>query len=339
MHNVSPLHSLGIVNIDFANDFIALLDRTQVGHMGNWKYSNINFQPSSKNMPREFWQEFTHSKDYYISNSERDLIRERLLEIVAQFNLPIETFIEFGPGASDAVQSKSVPFIHALGTIKRYVPIDIEQDFLDQAENVVNHTGMKPEIFKINQDFYSPLPFDLQTGGYKLAAMFGCTISNIQEFPFLPFPEERLRGCLGSLRKVLNVGDTFILTVDSNQDEGSLLKAYSSQRDIYQNLFWRIKHEVCPEEDGFNPENFEFDPTWFPQSHALSHGIRVKKNCTFSVLDRVYTLHAGEVFYFHNCYKVPSHLIRNVSEQAGFKHLSVFSDRQGRICLHVLRAV
>lgn len=337
MISVLKPHPKTELNTALANDFIDLLDHHTTAHMGKWKYSNKNFSNIKSHEPKDYWQEFTHSSSYYISDAERDLIRTSLPQVITKLRMPVTNFIEFGPGASDAVQSKTVPFLHAIKTIKKYIPIDVEQGFLDQASDVVRHTGLRIQVQKINSNFYEPLSISKESDkAYQMAAMFGCTISNIEQAPYLPFPQLHLTKQLISLRSFLKKNDAFVLTVDSNQNEESLIAAYAPQKDMYMNLLWRIKHETNTSDD-FDPNKFEFKPVWFPDSHALSHAIICKEPMSFSIMDRYYNLHKGQVFYFHNCYKIPSHLMIEVGQHAGFEHKAVHTDLNGRLCLHLFQ--
>lgn len=156
----------------------------------------------------------THLDEYYPTSRERAILAARSAEIAAASGA--DTLVELGSGTSEKTRLLLDAFSD-LGTLRRFVPLDVSELVLEQAAAAIAAERPGIEVVPVVGDFLHD--FDrIPAGGRRLVVFLGGTIGNLT-------PDEQGR-FLGRLADTLDPGDGLLLGTDLVKDVGRLLAAY-----------------------------------------------------------------------------------------------------------------
>ena len=235
--------------------------------------------------------------------------------------------IEFGPGSKKAFVNKTLPFLKAVEQCQSYIPVDLCQAYLLQAEEVLKHELSQILVKPIEDDFFENTElvkkFDRPVVWFK-----GSTITNLSTSKCIDFLEH--------ISQALKFEGLLIVGVDANQNESSLKKAYFNQKvaKFVLNIFHRIKRDL--KITSFNPTTFKYEFEWNPMQYCVRHAAIATKEQNF-VLDGVnLSIKEGEKFHLLSSYKYPVDYFQSLAKKAGLKPLDCFIDEGKRMVIHVL---
>jgi uncharacterized SAM-dependent methyltransferase len=167
----------------------------------------------------EIYDNVTKCPDYYLFREEAQLIAQSS-DILADCLQKVETVIELGPGSENGLALKTLPLLSYGAKIHKYIAVDISQSYLEKIGTYVQqHSSLNVELQctdfvenKLNYIHYS---------GPKAIVVLGSTIGG--------FDKNTRRKCLKNISDAANQEDLFIITIDTNHDEESLLRAYGGK--------------------------------------------------------------------------------------------------------------
>ena len=199
----------------------------------------------------ELFDEITRLPEYYLTEREREILRDRAGEVaeLTQAN----TLVELGSGTSE----KTRLLMDALadhGHLRRFVPFDVSEETLraSAAAIVQDYPGL--EVHAVVGDFGRHLSF-LPEGKRRLIAFLGSTIGNLP-------PIERA-GFLQSVEATLTPGEALLLGVDLVKDVARLEAAYNDSAgltaEFNRNILYVLNRELGGD---FEPEQFEHVARW-----------------------------------------------------------------------------
>ena len=159
--------------------------------------------------------------DYYLCKDETQIISNSKAALEQHLS-KITDVIEVGPGSAHAVSNKTLPILTYAKNLKRYHAIDHSNNYLMDACNAIEDKYPNLDILKIEADLMnleSVKIFSTKQGS-KAALFLGSTLGN--------FTNIQQTHIINQFASLLNLNDLFILTIDTNHDDESLLKAYSN---------------------------------------------------------------------------------------------------------------
>jgi L-histidine N-alpha-methyltransferase len=199
----------------------------------------------------ELFDAITRLSEYYLTEREREILRERAGEVaeLTQAN----TLVELGSGTSE----KTRLLMNALADadhLRRFVPFDVSEETLRASAAAIVHEYPGLEVHAVVGDFCRHLAF-LPEGRRRLMAFLGSTIGNLP-------PEDRT-GFLESVEATLNPGEALLLGVDLVKDVGRLEAAYNDSvgltAEFNRNILLVLNREL---QGNFEPEQFEHVARW-----------------------------------------------------------------------------
>jgi L-histidine Nalpha-methyltransferase len=233
----------------------------------------------------ELFDEITRLPEYYLTEREREILRDRAGEVaeLTQAN----TLVELGSGTSE----KTRLLMDALaedGHLRRFVPFDVSEETLraSAAAIVQEYPGL--EVHAVVGDFGRHLSF-LPEGRRRLIAFLGSTIGNLP-------PIERA-GFLESVEATLNPGEALLLGVDLVKDVVRLEAAYNDSAGLTAGFNRNILHVLNRELGGdFEPEQFEHVARWDGDDEWIEMVLRSsrRQEVVLEELDLVVSFAAGE---------------------------------------------
>ncbi|MBC7375228.1 MAG: L-histidine N(alpha)-methyltransferase [Frankiales bacterium] len=166
------------------------------------------------------FDEITRLPEYYPTRCEREILQQHAGAIAVLSGA--DTLIELGSGTSEKTRLL-LDALTAAGTLRRFVPFDVDESVLTMAGKQIGDEYPDVEIHAVVGDFEHHLPL-LPTGGRRLVAFLGGTIGNL-------LPDQRAE-FLATLAATLAPGDTLLLGTDIVKDAARLVAAYDDAQGV-----------------------------------------------------------------------------------------------------------
>lgn len=192
-------------------DVLAGLTATPKELPPKWFYDDVG---------SELFDKITRLVEYYPTEAEREILRERASLIVARSGA--DTFVELGSGTSDKTRVLLEAF-GVTGQLRRFVPFDVSEATLREAAASIAATWPRLEVHGVVGDFDHHLSA-IPRGGRQLTAFLGGTIGNYKT-------EERGR-FLSAMAERMAPGDTLLLGTDLVKDTERLELAYDDPAGV-----------------------------------------------------------------------------------------------------------
>jgi L-histidine Nalpha-methyltransferase len=227
----------------------------------------------------------TRLEEYYPTRRERAILSDRAGEVAELTGA--EVLIELGSGTSEKTRLL-LDALRAAGTLRRFVPFDVDAGTLEAAAGAVASEYPGVEVQPVVGDFEGDMGL-LPIGGRRLLAFLGSTIGNLN-------PEARAV-FLGRIGAVLQPGDAFLLGVDLVKDAARLEAAYDDATGVTaafnRNLLRRINRELDAD---FAPERFDHVARFDPGAEWIEMLLRsqVDQVVTVGALNLTVVFTAGE---------------------------------------------
>jgi dimethylhistidine N-methyltransferase len=292
---------------------------------------------SPKSLPGKYiWDEagstvfdrICESRDYYPTRRETALLRVMAPEIATIVG-PGATLVEYGSGAS--IKSRIV--LDALPAPARYVPIDIADEHLAASAASIARDYPGLEVVPVHADYGRPIvlpPAAARDGAPVLGFFPGSTIGNFAPEAAAAFLE-RVRETLGP--------SLFLVGTDSNRDEASLLRAYADGEGLmaalHGNLLVRLARELGADLD---PDDFRHEARVHADPPRVEAHLVACRPTGLRLGGRTFAFAAGESIHTDNAYKYSPDAFRFVATRAGWEPVRYWTDEDGMLGLHLLRA-
>ena len=211
----------------------------------------------------EIFDKITRLDEYYPTRAEREILRAVAGQIAAATRA--RTLVELGSGSADKTRLL-VDALRDVGTLRRYVPVDVSEAALIAASRRVLNGYPGLAVHAVVSDFEEHL--GLPDGdGPRLVAFLGGTIGNL-------LPAQRA-AFLRSVRARLADGDTLLLGTDLVKDPDVLVAAYDDAAGVTA-AFNKNILSVLNSELGANFDLDEFDHValWDPAAEWIEMRLR-----------------------------------------------------------------
>lgn len=322
----------------FSNDTLDWFLGNRHGHMGKWQY----MEPKSATdtcRGNELWDIWENlSQEGNMLNRQKQVIKDHANEI-AVLTGPITTLIDLGPGGERAVQSNTIPFVHAYGeALDLYTAIDMNKDFAIWATEQVKRARPSTQVSHINEDYYgSSLPLSYNTPAAVL--FFGGTIGNFQAEQNTPNAVALMAAQIKKLKQSMPKESFIFIGLEATQDPALLYGDYDNPAHaIYEiNVMHGIKRDVIPDEDGFNPSAWKYSMAWWPEAFQFCHICEATEAQSFSINGAWIDLPKGKQLVVDNSFKFPIIAMQRAAQLAGATYIQPFADEEGRMVVHVIR--
>ncbi len=166
------------------------------------------------------FDQITRLPEYYLTRSERQILRERAAAIVEKTQA--KTMVELGCGLSEKTRVLLDAF-QRRGSLTTFVPFDVDGEVLKMAAVELVKRYPEVEVQGIVGDFEQHLG-SIEVPGRSLVIFLGSTIGNLN-------PSERA-SLLSQLNSSLKPGDWLLLGVDLVKDTATLEAAYNDSSGI-----------------------------------------------------------------------------------------------------------
>lgn len=231
------------------------------------------------------FEEITRLEEYYPTRREREVLTA-VAPAVAELT-GAGALVELGSGSSEKTRLL-LDALRDLGTLERYVPVDVSEAALGEAAAALAADYPGVTVAPVVADFERHLSL-LPREGRRLVAFLGGTIGNLP-----PGPRARF---LAELAGTLAPGDALLLGTDLVKDRGRLLRAYDDARgitaDFNRNVLRVLNRELGAD---FDVEAFEHVAAWDEREEWVEMRLRSARaqRVQVSALDLEVAFAAGE---------------------------------------------
>ncbi|HVA06757.1 MAG TPA: L-histidine N(alpha)-methyltransferase [Acidimicrobiales bacterium] len=214
----------------------------------------------------QLFEEITQLPEYYPTRAER-LLLERHALTIAQLS-KADTLVELGAGSCE----KSRVLLSAMqeaGSLDRYVPFDVSDEFLRGAASTLASEYDDLSIHLVIGDFHHHLA-EIPAEGRRMVAFLGGTIGNFN-------PEQRSR-FLFDLNCTMTSHDTLLLGTDLVKDRQRLVDAYDDAAGVTASFNRNVLHVLNEQLGGdFRPELFTHIACWNEDQQWIEMRLRAEQ--------------------------------------------------------------
>jgi L-histidine N-alpha-methyltransferase len=199
----------------------------------------------------ELFDEITRLPEYYLTERERDILRDRAGEVAALTEA--NTLVELGSGTSEKTRVLLDALAEA-GHLRRFAPFDVSEETLRESAAAVADEYPDLEVHAVVGDFERHLGL-LPPGRRRLIAFLGSTIGNL--------PPAARRSFLVAVADVLTESESLLLGVDLVKDVDRLEAAYNDSAGVTaefnRNVLRVLNRELRAD---FDLDRFEHVARW-----------------------------------------------------------------------------
>lgn len=231
------------------------------------------------------FEEITRLPEYYPTRAERTVLTAHAGDIARLSGA--DTLVELGSGSSEKTHLL-LEGMRAVGSLRRYVPVDVSESALTGAVKELGTEYPDVEIHGVVADVERHLHL-LPREGTRLIAFLGGTIGN--------FPPAERRRFLARLRRTLRPGDGLLLGTDLVKDLRRLVAAYDDAAGVTaefnRNVLRVVNRSLSAD---FDPDAFGHVAAWNATEEWIEMRLRSARTCVVHIrdLDVVVDIEAGE---------------------------------------------
>jgi dimethylhistidine N-methyltransferase len=234
----------------------------------------------------ELFEQITELPEYYLTRAEHEILTSHAAEIAAASGA--RTLVELGSGSSRKTRLL-LDALTALGTLERYVPVDVSDTALVAAGEALGREYPGLRVAATVADFVDDLVLSDDDPAPRMLAFLGSTIGNFD-------PAER-RGLYAAFHRALGPNDSLLLGADLVKDTSVLLPAYNDALGVTaafnKNVLAVLNRELDAE---FDLAEFEHSAVWNAEEERIEMYLRsrVQQSVKIRALDLAVDFAAGE---------------------------------------------
>jgi L-histidine N-alpha-methyltransferase len=211
----------------------------------------------------QLFEEITRLPEYYPTRAERHLL-EAYAPTIAELS-KADTLVELGAGSCEKTRVL-LDALQELGTLARYVPFDVSDEFLRDAASTLSEEYDSLSVHLVIGDFSEHLA-QIPTEGRRMVAFLGGTIGNLD-------PARRAR-FLFDLNCTMSSGDSFLLGADLVKDRPRLIAAYNDAAGVTAQFNRNVLLVLNKQLGGdFDPDLFAHVARWNEEEQWIEMRLR-----------------------------------------------------------------
>jgi L-histidine Nalpha-methyltransferase len=268
----------------------------------------------------DLFDQITRLPEYYPTRAEAEILRARSAEIASVTGA--DTLVELGSGTSE----KTRLLLSALndgGTLRRFVPFDVDANVLAAAGTAIQHEYPAIEIAAVCGDFEEHLS-EIPSGGRRLFVFLGSTIGNLTADPRAQF--------LSALAGVMRPGDSLLLGTDLVKDTGRLVAAYDDAAGVTAQFNRNVLAVINRELDAdFDVDAYRHVARWNGDEERMEMFLRAERaqRVYIAALDLTVEFASGEQILTEVSCKFRADAVAAELARAGLRRTRWWTDRAG----------
>jgi L-histidine N-alpha-methyltransferase len=294
-----------------SRDVLQGLQRSPKSLPPKWFYDSVG---------SDLFDQITRLPEYYPTRAEAEILRARSADVTAVTNA--DTLVELGSGTSEKTRML-LDALHAGGSLRRFVPFDVDASMLSAAAVAVQREYPSIEIAAVCGDFEENLA-EIPSGGRRLFVFLGSTIGNLTPGPRGEF--------LAALAAVLRPGDSLLLGTDLVKDTGRLVRAYDDAAGVTAQFNRNVLAVMNRQLDAdFGIDAYRHVARWNAGQERIEMWLRAASSQRVHVgaLDLTVEFAAGEEMLTEVSCKFRAETVSAELTQAGLRRIRWWTDEAG----------
>ncbi len=278
----------------------------------------------------QLFEVITQLPEYYPTRAERALLQENAAAIAELSKA--DTLVELGAGACDKTRVLLTALQDA-GTLSRYVPFDVSDEFLRGAATTLSEEFDTLDIHLVIGDFHHHLA-EIPTEGRRMVAFLGGTIGNLT-------PAQRAR-FLFDLNCTMSSDDSLLLGTDLVKDRTRLVAAYDDTAGVTAEFNRNVLRVLNDQLGGdFDPELFRHVAVWNEDEQWIEMRLRAEEPTEVSLTDAGITVRfaEGEDLLTEISSKFTPERVEDELTQAGFVLEGMWGADEGEFLLSLAHPI
>ncbi|MEM7619893.1 MAG: L-histidine N(alpha)-methyltransferase [Pseudomonadota bacterium] len=274
----------------------------------------------------DLFEDLTYLEEYYPTRTEIALLEKHAGDI-AEMTDDGALLVEFGSGSS----RKTNILLEEMKNIAAYIPIDISDAALEDAEGRLNTQFPKLKVIPIHTDFNQDvdLPEDYSSA-YRLGFFPGSTLGN--------FERDKARQFLEHSRGILGPKSGFIIGVDLQKDPSVLVPAYDDAKGVTAKFNLNVLNRINSDLDGtFDLDKFRHRAIYNEQEARVEMHIESLEDQEVKVLGQSVNFAQGETIHTENSHKYTVASFEKLAAAAGWSVVQTWIDDGQLFSVHYLR--
>lgn len=274
----------------------------------------------------ELFEEITRLEEYYPTNCDIEILTTHGKDMAAKIGSGA-VLVEFGSGSS----RKTPLLLGALDNPAAYVPIDIAEEYLLDSANRIKEQFPRIPIYPLPGNFRTveTLPADVPADAPRSGFFPGSTIGN--------FKPENAVAFLKNAGKLLGDGAGFIVGIDLQKDEDTLIAAYDDSKGVTAafnlNLLTRMNRELG---GAFDLDTFKHEARYNRVEHRIEMHLVSQIKQTVRIMDRDFPFEKGESIHTENSHKHTIESFEALAAKAGWVREETWLDSHKLFSVHYL---
>ena len=269
----------------------------------------------------ELFIEIMNLPEYYLTNSEMEILSEQSGDIVKSMSLNGDYFEVFELGAGDG--TKTIKFLEVLkGKSFKYVPVDISENAINLIESNFKPYNSWLKTDGLVGDYFNILK-EVNKSTNKIVLFLGSNLGNMDD--------EKATGFLNLLSNAMNAGDYLLLGLDLKKDKAVIAPAYNDSKGVTAafnlNLLTRINRELGAD---FNLTDFAHSPLYDDEKGIAYSFIKPTKaqEVNISKLNKKINFSKGELIHTEISRKYNTEILNSILEPTDLVLQDQFLDQK-----------
>jgi L-histidine N-alpha-methyltransferase len=267
------------------------------------------------------FEQITELPEYYPTRTELGILREITPQLIADGGY--RELVEIGSGA--AVKTRTIlDGMEQQGVLERYIPLDVSVEMLRQSSIALLDRYQGLRVHGVVGDFQRDLDKVPAGDGRRLVIFLGSTIGNLEA-------DER-GTLLEAVRRLLRVGDAFLLGVDLVKDVAVIEAAYNDAAGVTAEFNRNMLNVINQQFDAdFRAEAFEHRAFYNRSENRIEmHLMPVERQtAVVRALGLSVEVEAGESIRTEISCKFTQQRVAEMLAAAGLQLAHWFSDAKG----------
>ncbi|WP_411030198.1 L-histidine N(alpha)-methyltransferase [Spongiimicrobium sp. 3-5] len=282
----------------------------------------------------KLFQDIMNMPEYYLTNSEYNILEAFKEEIARLFINGTEGFNLIELGAGDGKKTKILLKYFSENNIRvKYLPIDISQNVLDELEASIKEELPKITVETLQGTYFETLSEVNSIQDVKKVILFlGSNIGNLLHPQAIEF--------LSQIRALMQEEDLLFMGFDQKKNPQTILDAYNDQTGITaafnKNILVRINAELGGD---FKVSNFLHWEVYDPETGTAKSYLVSKQAQTVTIekLGLTVTFKAWETIHTEISQKYDDDTVAWLAERSGLKIETEFSDDENQYKNYVFK--
>ena len=273
----------------------------------------------------KLFEKITKLEEYYPTRTERKILKENKIEIAKKIG---KEAVIIEPGAGDT--KKIAIFLNRLDKPKKYIPLDISEDYINKISKSFKKKFPKITITPKGYDFSRNDKLPLKINSSENITIFfpGSTIGNFEKKDAVKFLK-----MLKSKFKAKKV----IIGADLVKDIPTLISAYNDKKGVTakfnKNILQRINTELGGD---INLNSYKHLVIYNKSKKRIEMKLKSKKNNKIKINGSKYLIKKNEEIHTENSHKYTIKSFKKLVNEAGWKIEKTWVDDKKLFSVHCL---